>query len=114
MFVYIAGKIADETEEKVQENIRKAGVVARELTLLGHSTHVPHWNGLWHMETVSRLDLSHSQWIEIDKVAISHCDGIVMMLNWRDSIGAVMEHAYAKVINTKIYYEPNYPPKDEK
>ena len=50
---------------------------------------------------------SYEDWLRIDFAMIDACDAIVMIPNWKDSIGAKREIAYAYKHNKKVYY-PNF------
>lgn len=52
-------------------------------------------------------DLTHEDYMRICFSMMELCDGIYMMDNWQDSIGAKMELVYASNRSMEILYEKN-------
>lgn len=48
---------------------------------------------------------THGQFMQIDLLALSFCDSIYLMDNWRDSKGAKMEFEQAKVLGLDVEFE---------
>lgn len=67
------------------------------------------------LESVNPLEIeetfepaSREDWDACMLIDIKHlwnCDGIYMLFNWQESKGARIEHAIAKELGMKIYYE---------
>lgn len=89
--VYLSGKITgDDNYAKTFEN------KAAELTEQGALVFNP---------AVHPNMFTHGQFMELDLLALSFCNSIYMMKNWRDSKGAKMEFEEAKVLGLPVEFE---------
>lgn len=100
--VYVSGKLSDPRGTWFEEqNTRRAEEVSVELMRLGIATHCPHLN----THLMGGL-FSYQTFIDLDLAIIDHCDAVVMMDNWKDSQGALLEHTRARMRNLPIFYWP--------
>ena len=89
--IYLSGKITgDDNYAETFEN------KAAELTEQGALVFNP---------AVHPNMFTHGQFMELDLLALSFCNSIYMMKNWRDSKGAKMEFEEAKVLGLPIEFE---------
>ncbi len=89
--IYLSGKITgDDNYAKTFEN------KAAELTSRGALVFNP---------AVHPNMFTHGQFMELDLLALSFCNSIYMMKNWRDSKGAKMEFEEAKVLGLPVEFE---------
>ncbi len=94
MKIYISGKISG-IELKAQELFVLAEY---EILALGYIPLNP-------MNLIHNHNLSWEEYMKIDIRALMECDGIYMLKNWRESIGASVEHDLAEKLNYKIIYQ---------
>lgn len=98
--IYISGAITGLDYEEAESNfIFAAGM----LEALGHETVNP-------MDNVNP-DLTWAEYMAADIVLLDGCDAIYMLLNWRESKGAKIEHCIAEVLEKPIYYAASRIPK---
>jgi hypothetical protein len=102
MLIYVAGKYTGD----VDANIAAARKVAIALWEKGHAVICPHLNSA-HMEQDCKA--TWQDYLDGDLNMIARCDALVMVENWGNSPGAVMEHKYAESLGVPIYYAPNLP-----
>ena len=102
MLIYVAGKYTG----NVDKNIADARKVAIALWEKGHAVICPHLNSA-NMEDDCKA--TWQDYLDGDLNIISRCDALVMVYNWRDSKGAMLEHDYATSLNIPIYYAPDLP-----
>ena len=89
--IYLSGKITgDDNYAETFEN------KAAELTEQGALVFNP---------AVHPNMFTHGQFMELDLLALSFCNSIYMMKNWRDSKGAKMEFEEAKVLGLPVEFE---------
>ena len=96
MKVYISGKISGLSKEEYMKNFAEA----EELLSQHHSVINP-------AKTNGTLpsDTTYEEYMDISMKLLSFCDAIFMLRNWKDSIGANAEHAYAKAHGYMIVYQ---------
>ena len=95
MKIYIAGKITDYPEYKdkfnaAEESIRAAGDIAVNPAKLND---------------ILGDNFEHDEYMQVCYRLIDLCDGIFLLDNWHDSIGARLERAYATIKDKKIIYQ---------
>ena len=104
--IYIAGKYTDETYEEIEENILVARTAAIECILLGWFPITPHLNTA-HFEC-SLPDIPNEFYykgdLQIMKLLRPHYDAVLMLDNWRGSIGAKIELEMARKFGLTIFY----------
>lgn len=109
MKIYISGKMTGLSEEKIWENFRKV-----ETFLVKHGNH----NGeriesvmnpavTYAMQKYSAF--SYEDWLHIDFAMLDACDCVALLPNWKDSMGAKREIAYAYKHGKDVCY-PNFLP----
>lgn len=98
--IYIAGPLRAKTLWLREQNIRHAEEVALYLAKLGAMTFCPHVHGR-HFEG----ELPEEFWLEGDKVILARCDAVVMLNNWKKSVGALGEYEFAARLALPIYRE---------
>ena len=91
MKVYIAGKITGNPDYKQQ-----FAEAEKKLREKGHATMNP---------AVLPDGFEHHEYMRVCFSMIDVCDTLFMLDNWRDSIGATMEHDYATANNKAIIYQ---------
>lgn len=95
--VYLSGKIAGLPEEEYKQNFAQAAMDAlaffpdEQVTIVNPAT----------------LPAIHNSWEDYlirDLMLLKDCDAIVMLPNWKDSKGAIAEHAFAEGMGIEIHY----------
>lgn len=97
---FISGPYRASSSYKVQQNIYRAELIAKKYWKLGYAVICPHKN-------TSLFDciLPDEVWLEGDLEILSRCDVIVMMQNWRDSVGATEELKFARDMGMEIIFD---------
>ena len=99
---YVAGPYRDPRGAwYIQENINKARAVAVELWRMGYAVICPHANTA-HFDGAASDDV----WLEGDLELLGRSDLVVMIDGWKESTGAVTEHAFAIQEGIPIRYWP--------
>jgi hypothetical protein len=99
MKIYISGQIKGLRLENAKSIFKQAEVVL-------HNAGFQYVNPLEIDETFEPA--GREDWDACMLIDIKHlwdCDGIYMMFNWQESKGARIEHAIAKEMGKKIFYE---------
>lgn len=93
--IYVSGKISGLEPEVYKENFKKGEIVVHEMGA----------------ESLNPLDIlpfkPEHEWIDYMRADIKvlvDCDGILMLPDWKDSKGAILELYIAKGLNMEIYY----------
>ena len=111
--LYIAGPYRAKTWLGIALNIYRAWRVAVACWRKGYAVICPHTNTLWMSEWPVRLE-AHI-FLAGDLRMLRRCDAILMLPNWRKSVGAKAEHFYARQTNIPVYYSlkelPDAPPR---
>lgn len=99
MRIYVSGRISGLAPYRVSQ---KFGYTATHLREQGHCVINPFTlcMELW------GKDFKHEEYMQVCLAALGLCDCIYMMNDWEESIGAKIEHEYAKEHGMKIIYEP--------
>lgn len=99
--IYVAGKYTDPRGSYyVEQNIRWAEDIARQLWQMGAGVICPHTNTR-HFDGAATWE----QFMAGDLVMVERCDALVMVPNWLDSKGARMEadHAFANRVRVFLW-----------
>lgn len=94
MKIYIAGKISGLDRNEAEANFLRA---EEALTKMGHNPVSPYYIGSYEWT-----------WEQNMKVVLKHlldCEGIYMLSNYTDSLGAMVELDLAKKLNMHVMYE---------
>ena len=109
MKVYVSGKMTGLSEEKIWDNFRKV-----ETFLVKHGHHdykkiesVMNPAVTYAMQKFNAF--SYEDWLHIDFAMLDACDAVALLPNWKDSMGAKREIAYAYKHGKEVYY-PNFIP----
>lgn len=104
MKVYLSGKMTGLKEEKIWDNFRKV-----ETFLVKHGHH-----GGKKVESVmnpavtyamQKFDaFSYEDWLHVDFAMLDACDAVALLPNWKDSMGAKREIAYAYKHGKEVCY----------
>lgn len=92
--IYLSGKISGDPDFK-----RKFEEKARELTELGYQVFNP---------AVHPDIFTWEQFMELDLLALSHCDSIYLLDDWKDSRGAQMEYDQALRLGKEIMFDSEH------
>lgn len=88
MLIYISGAISNDPDYK-----RKFTDAEKKLTIQGHKVINPAFVG------VVLPELSHNQYLHIDKAMIDICDAVYFLQGWGQSLGAREEWEHIKLEN---------------
>jgi len=97
---YIAGKFRGENHWEIHQNVIKAEMAIPKLLEMGYAPICPHkltenLQGLFPDQT----------YLEICLEILKRCDSILMLSNWKDSVGSCEELRKAKEWNKEILFE---------
>lgn len=106
--IYVAGKYSGEDYEEIDTNIYCAEMVSVELLKKGWSVITPHKNTSHYEEYEDYLNFNHAKWLEVDFALLRLCDAICMLIDWKDSKGAVQEHKLAQDLKIPIILQSDY------
>lgn len=98
--VYISGKYSGE----IEKNIQKAREMAIQVWEAGFSCICPHNNTI-HFEL--DCNCTYEDYIEGDLAILNGCDAILMLDEWGDSKGAIIERDFAIDKHLNIFYSLN-------
>lgn len=99
--IYVAGKYTAPTKEEVQENVLEARQYAIEVWKLGYTAHCPHLNTAFFDEGT---ELDYEDFMTGDFELIKRSDGVIMMPNWTDSMGATREREHAIKLGKPVFH----------
>lgn len=105
MIVYVSGRYSGFTKEEVEQNIREAEKVSKELWSAGIVALCPHLNTA-HFEIDG---VTYNDYIQGDLELLARCDAVVMLQNWIHSKGAGTEREYARRLGIPVYFYPDLP-----
>ena len=110
MKIYISGKMTGLSKEKIWDNFRKV-----ETFIIKHGHHY----GNKKIESVMNPAVtyamqkfnafSYEDWLHIDFAMLDACDAVALLPNWKDSMGAKREIAYAYKHGKHVCY-PKFDP----
>lgn len=109
MKVYISGKMTGLSEEKIWSNFRKVEtfIVKHGHPSSGKIESVMNPAVTYAMQKYSAF--SYEDWLHIDFAMLDACDAVCLLPNWKDSMGAKREIAYAYKHGKEVCY-PNFIP----
>ena len=88
---YVAHPYSAPTPELEAENVDKCIAICNELLDKGYNLYAPivmtHW---FHVNK----ERSWKEWMELDKIFMDKCDGLILSGNWRLSKGCLVEKEY--------------------
>ena len=109
MKIYISGKMTGLSKEKIWNNFRKV-----ETFLVKHGRHdskkiesVMNPAVTYAMQKFDAF--SYEDWLHIDFAMLDACDAVALLPNWKDSMGAKREIAYAYKHGKEVCY-PKFEP----
>ena len=105
MKVYISGKMTGLSEEKIWNNFRKVETFLIKANPGGVVEGIINPSVTYAMQKFDAF--SYEDWMHIDFAMLDVCDAVFLLPNWRDSMGAKLEIAYAYKHGKKVFY-PSY------
>jgi len=84
--VYVAGKFRGPNAWAIEQNIRRAEEVGLQVAEAGAAPVIPHANTRFFHGT-----LTDEFWLAATMALLERCDGMVLVENWKDSVGACAE-----------------------
>lgn len=90
MKIYIAGKITDNPDYKEQFAEAEKMLVAQGNEVMNPSVLPP--------------GFEHHEYMKVCYSMIDVCEGVYFLSNWRDSVGAKMEHEYASQTGKELMF----------
>ncbi|MDB9911059.1 DUF4406 domain-containing protein [Flavobacteriaceae bacterium] len=93
--IYIAGKVSG---EKLAQCTMKFGLAQKSLQDKGYTVVNP-------LEVINDWKMPWDKAMEVCIEALSKCDAIYMLNDWKTSKGAKIEHEYAQQNNIEIQYQ---------
>lgn len=96
--IYISGPI---TKGDQRQNVANASEVFKELAAMGLAPLCPHWS--WFGQEYDGVQLTHEQWMRIDKAWVEKADAILRIPGESDGADQEVAHAddhYVKVLHT--------------
>lgn len=91
MKIYLSGKITGDGNYKA-----KFSAMAEKLKALGYAVFNP---------AVLPDGFEYEDYMKIDLCALSTCEGIFLLDDWKDSPGAVREYEAARELNLEVFTE---------
>ena len=101
--IYVAGPYRANTEEQKQVNIKVARDAGAELMRRGYVPFIPH--SMTADFDIDYPDIDDDVYIQTDLCWLRLCDGILMLPNWEDSLGARIEFEVAVHLGKAVYSE---------
>ena len=101
MLLYVSGPYSAPCREKQAENIEAAKAVAAKLWKAGHAVICPHANTAFFEEI--EPGITCDQYIQGDLEILERCDGLVLLPNWYESKGSIIEHDHALRNGVPVY-----------
>lgn len=97
--IYISGKFRGKSSWEVEQNIRLAEELSLQVWLRGAVALCPHMNTRYFQGAAP-----DEVWLKGDLELVLRSDALLMVPNWRTSVGARMELEYATKFGIPIYY----------
>ena len=112
MKVYLSGKMTGLKEEKIWSNFRKvetwlADKEANDGEAVEAIESIMNPAVTYAMQKYSAF--SYEDWLHVDFAMLDACDAVCLLPNWKDSMGAKREIAYAYKHGKEVFY-PNFIP----
>ena len=107
MKVYISGKMTGLSEEKIWDNFRKVETFLAKHGHYGDEKIESVMNPAVTYAMQKFNAFSYEDWLHVDFAMLDACDAVALLPNWKDSMGAKREIAYAYKHGKEVYY-PNF------
>ena len=106
MKVYLSGKMTGLSEEKIWKNFRIVeSWLAEKSTNTDNGAPIESIMNPAVTYAMQKYDaFSYEDWLHVDFAMLDACDGVVLLPNWKDSMGAKREIAYAYKHNKFVFY----------
>lgn len=104
MKVYISGKMTGLSEEKIWENFRKVETFLAKHACYGNEKIEAVMNPAVTYAMQKYSAFSYEDWLHIDFAMLDACDCVALLPNWKDSMGAKREIAYAYKHGKEVCY----------
>jgi nucleoside 2-deoxyribosyltransferase len=98
--VYIAGRFRGPHHWAIHEHIRAAERVAFAVWQAGAAALCPHLNTMHFQDA-----LPDAVWLDGDLALLAKCDALMTVENWRESVGAQAEVAFAVTHGIPVFHE---------
>lgn len=109
MKVYLSGKMTGLSEEKIWDNFRKVETFLVKGCYYGDEKIESVMNPAVTYAMQKFNAFSYEDWLHVDFAMLDACDAVCLLPNWKDSMGAKREIAYAYKHGKDVYY-PNFNP----
>ncbi len=106
LVLYIAGPYSPKNGRSTEEHIATARQVAIELWEAGHAPICPHLNTAGFENDCS---VDWETYLRGDLAILERCDGVVLLPNWIESRGAIMENTAAMRLGKPRWVYPDLP-----
>lgn len=97
--IYLAGPFRAPNGWEIEQNIRRAEVMALEVWKAGFACVCPHTNTRFYQGAAP-----DDVWLQGDLAIIFHCDGVLMMPDWERSSGTRAERDFAHEHAISVWY----------
>ena len=106
MKVYLSGKMTGLSEKEIWNNFRKVEtwLSTRELRDYNNNPIESVMNPAVTYAMQNYKAFSYEDWLHIDFAMLDACDAVCLLPNWKDSMGAKREIAYAYKHGKDVYY----------
>ena len=101
---YISGAITGKDQDEWAYNLLMGRQMAIECAKRGIPYYSPHLNTARFEIEEALVDVTWQDYMDMDYDIIARCSGILMMVNWEESKGAVLEREYAIANNIPVFY----------
>ena len=110
MKVYLSGKMTGLSEEKIWKNFRIVeSWLAEKDTNTDNGAPIESIMNPAVTYAMQKYDaFSYEDWLHVDFAMLDACDGVVLLPNWKDSMGAKREIAYAYKHGKEVFYPVLY------
>jgi hypothetical protein len=108
LLIYVAGPLRPKNGRTQEEHCAVAFAVAARLWEAGHVPFCPHTTTLIEAQCHADFDT----YIKGDLLIVSRCDGVVLLPDWRESEGALIEESHARRLGLPVWEYPDLPPSD--
>ena len=97
--VYIAGPFRGPDAWTIENNIRRAEELALSVWRIGAAAVCPHANTRFFQGAAP-----DNVWLDGDLSILAKCDAVLMTPDWRRSVGAQAEEAFARAHGIPVFY----------
>ena len=99
ILVYISGPITPKNGNTIEGNVANGLELFIRLTKMGIPAFCPHLTAAF---PSAHADVPYKTWMDYDLAVIARCTHMLMMRDWRLSIGARQEREYAESIEIPV------------